>query len=195
MTNQVQMAELEQLLLKMPQRALVDALLTYAAGDDIFTRHFTAIGRIMEGSSQASILAGVTESIERIFGDRSIPGSLNWEQRVKFTRVADLIEELFQFGMHDAAIHSAESCFELVGNLAGVHRPDDFLDFCFEPIIRLWILALHSKGVSAISIAHQVSYLEASDRYGAFWTLEGRFAKELGREVLDELALKQSRKA
>ena len=189
MTTKSQVEELNQLLSKMPQRTLVEAMIKYAEPNNYFARHFIALARIHEDDSRVRILQSVMTTIECVFGNDSLPGSLSWDERCKFTYIQDLIDTLCQAELFDEAIQSAEHCFEHVPDLAGVHWPDDFLEQCFDPIVRTWILALHGARVSAISIAHQVAYLETSDGYGAFYNLQGKFAKELGEEVLIEMAL------
>jgi hypothetical protein len=148
--------------------------------------HFIAVAGMAGGSSPDKTLQDVMGRIDRVFGDEDIPNSLEWEDRIKFTHVADLIEDMVKRGMYDEAIQAAERCFEHVENLAGVHWPDDFLE-CYEPIIRAWIIALHGSKVPTSSLAQQVTYLEVSDRYGAFFGLEKRFADELGPDVIGEL--------
>lgn len=186
-TNQPQLDDLKQMLLRMPHPALVDALCDYAAVDHDLMRHFLVIARVACSQSQEQFIAGIMRDIDCTFGDEQLPDELEWGNQTRFAQVADLIQELLRYGLFDAVIQACERCFELVENVAVVETPEDFLDRCYVPLIRVWILALHGAKIPAAAIAQQVKYLQDKDQYGVFFNLGGDFADELGPDVLREL--------
>ncbi len=195
MTANLLMEDLRQLLMRMTQEQLVDAVVNYAASDEELMRHLNLIARVASSNSQEMFLHGIMLDIESTFGNKNLAEESDRWNAVRFAQVADLISELLRYGMFDSVIQASERCFELVENVAEVQEPDDFLDQCYLPIIRMWLLALHGANVHPAAIAQQVSYLEATDEYGVFFNIAGDFHEELGPIVLHEMrALKEQKK-
>lgn len=177
MNTYADLAEFKEKLISMSKEQLIEAISEYAQSDTVLYRHFLTLAKMSQPN--ADCLSVVKKQIDAVYGNENLGDKFDFNGKVQFKNIPDLIENLFNSGKFDETIKASEHAFSYDFNIATVQDPDDFMDTCFFRIIDCWLKAQVKEGQSQAVIEQIIA--KQDDEHGLSTMMKRRMNKLLNK--------------